>query len=299
MRVLVTGGTGLVGSVLCERLSGEGHDVIALGRHRPGATASPVAWMPYRLPGAIPPEALSPGPSIVIHAAWETVPAEPGNAYDVNVSGARVVLDACRAHAAKLVFISSTSAHEDAESLYGRGKLAVERLLDPARDLVVRPGLVIGMGGLYGRIRAAVRLTRVVPLFFGGTQRIQTIAADDLASGICRAIRRDLSGSVTIAEPDPVRLRELYSAIAHEAGTRPVFVPIPGAAGLLVLRAAEALRLRLPVTSENLLGLKHLRAFDVHRDLELLDLDPKPMRASVRWAERAYASAATLATRSA
>ena len=110
--------------------------------------------------------------------------------------GTRRMLELARASGVgRFVFPSSISARADAPAYYGRGKAAAEAALDPERDLVLRPGLVLARGG-----------------------------------GLFR--------------PD-----------VHVA--RPVAVPI--APVLVAARVAEALGLRLPVTSENLLGLRALR----------------------------------------
>ena len=59
MRTFVTGGTGMVGSRLCQRLAGEGHEVTALVRptsDRSALAGSGVSFVEGTLPGE--PEAL-------------------------------------------------------------------------------------------------------------------------------------------------------------------------------------------------------------------------------------------------
>ena len=280
--VVVTGATGLLGSQLCRSLAAAGHEVRALSRTP--LSGAGLTWHAYDMAGT-PPEAALAGAAAVIHCAYETRALDPQAAYRTNVEGSARLFQASRsAGVGKIVFISSLSAYHGAVSAYGRSKLAVEGLLDADRDLVVRPGLILAPGGrgLYGRISTAIRRSRVVPLFYGGRQQVQTIAIDDLVEGVLRSLRPDITGIVSIAEARPVLLRELYEETARAAGVRPLFVPFPGGAALLLLRAAEAAGLRLPVTSENLLGLRQLRAFDIQADLDRLGLDPSPMRESVR-----------------
>ena len=55
---------------------------------------------------------------------------------------------------------------------------------------------------------------------------------------------------------------------------------------LAVLRLCETLGFRLPVSSDNLLGLKHLRAFDLADDVRRLGLSPcttQESLAEIRW----------------
>jgi nucleoside-diphosphate-sugar epimerase len=278
--VVITGATGLLGSHLARALVARGDDVVALARARPAAERA--RWYRWAMPDAPPSGALD-GADVLIHCAYETRAMDPARAFDVNVEGARHLLAAARERNVRVVFISSLSAHGDAVSAYGRSKLAIEAMLDPARDLAVRPGLIVARGGsgLYGRMRTAIERTRLIPLPYGGRQLIQTIAIDDLVEGVLRAIDRSLSGVLMIADPQPVAIEEMYREIARVAGVRPIFVRVPGGPMLVALRALEALRLRLPITSENLLGLRQLRAFDVRADLARIGLEPRPMREAI------------------
>jgi nucleoside-diphosphate-sugar epimerase len=186
----------------------------------------------------------------------------------------------------KIVFVSSMSAHADAISLYGRTKLEVEGFLDPARDLAVRPGHIVGEGGVFWRTAASIAALPFIPLFSKGEERVQTVHLDDVCEGIRRAIERDCVGTLFLAERDPVALREFYGAIARALGKQPRFLRVPGGLALYLLRAAERVGFSLPLSSDNLLGLQRLRAFDVAADLRRIDLNPRTMReslAEIRW----------------
>jgi NADH dehydrogenase len=205
----------------------------------------------------------------------------------VNVEGSRALFAAARgAGVATIVFASSMSAHPGAESPYGRTKLAVEALLDPARDLALRPGTIVGEGGVFWRQAGAIARLPFIPLFFGGNQRFHTVALRDVCEAVRIAIENDLKGTLGVAEPDSVSVREFYAAIAEALGRRPRFVPVPGGLVLAALRLFERLGFRLPLSSDNLLGLKCLRAFPLEGDLERLGFTPRPLRqslAEIRW----------------
>ena len=156
----------------------------------------------------------------------------------------------------RLVFLSSISARHDALSVYGRDKFELESLLRGPRELVVRPGLVLGDGGLFHRIRSIVARRPVVPLVGGGQQLIQTVHIDDLIAAISAAIREGRSGTLTVAEPTPVRFRELLAECAQQMHRRVLFIPVPAPVVALVLVSAERLRIRLPVSRDNLVGLQ-------------------------------------------
>lgn len=282
--IAITGATGLLGSALCERFARAGWNVRALARAAP---APPGAHHFFRcdLPGDIDRAGLA-GADVVIHAAYSTRGESANQATRVNEEGTRRLLALARdVGVPRFIFVSSTSAHEQAASYYGRSKLALERTLDPARgDLAIRPGLILApppRGGLFGRLVEQVRRARFLPAFDGGRQPLQTIHIDDAAAGFERAVERGLTGVLTIAEPTPVTMRAFIALLAAALGRRAVIVPVPLGPVLAGVRVLERLGLRPPISSENLLGLRSMRAVDCRADLERLGLRVRPARESL------------------
>jgi nucleoside-diphosphate-sugar epimerase len=68
-----------------------------------------------------------------------------------------------------------------AVSEYGKTKLAIEKMLDPRKDLILKPGLVLGHGGLFGSILRMIRSLPILPLVDGGSQPLQAVDIEDLA----------------------------------------------------------------------------------------------------------------------
>ena len=272
--VAVSGANGLLGRALCEHLAREGFQVRALVRDTAAYPWKQPGIERFRLslPGELDPAALK-GADVVIHAAYMTRFTNLAEAQRVNEEGTRQLLRASReAGVPRFIFISSTSAHAEAESYYGRSKYGLERELDPARDLALRPGLIIGDSGLFERMRSTIRKLPVVPVFGGGRQVIQTVHIEDLVRGIQAAIERGVTGTLTIAEPGGVTLRELFLSMAAQLGRRRFILPLPYGPVLLALRLVEKLRLPLPVSSENLLGMRALRHVPSEADLARLGL---------------------------
>jgi len=80
MKVALTGGTGLVGPLLIDRLLARGHSVRALTRPRAGRTLAAragVEWVEGRLDEIAPIERLVDGADVVMHAAFERSGLEP------------------------------------------------------------------------------------------------------------------------------------------------------------------------------------------------------------------------------
>jgi nucleoside-diphosphate-sugar epimerase len=281
--VAITGATGFLGSALARRLASAGHEVRGLSRDPDAAPAqSGVTWFRCRLPHEVDPAGLR-GADVLVHCAYDTRFTRAARARAVNVDGSALLLrERERAGVRKVVFISSLSAHADARSVYGRTKLEVESLLGE-HDAALRPGLIIGEGGVFFRTARSIARIPFIPLFYGGEQRVQTVAIDDVCTAVEAIIAKDLAGVISVAEREPVRLRDFYGAVARALGKRPRFVVLPGGLTLLGLRAAERLGFRLPISSDNLLGLERLRAFDLDQDIERLGFEPRSMQESLKW----------------
>lgn len=151
-RVLVTGPGGFLGTPLCEALVAEGASVRALLRRGGGwLDRSPVGGELERVAGDVrDPEAVlraTQGVDLVFHLAGvTTVPqsvADPRGTWATNVDGTLNVLEACRAHEAKLVLASSSQVYGQARyvpideahplaprSPYAASKLAQEALVE-------------------------------------------------------------------------------------------------------------------------------------------------------------------------
>ena len=282
----VTGASGLVGRALAARLAARGWDVRALVRD-PTALAELAGVRAGRcdLPDTLD-ESLLAGADAVVHCAYATRETDPARARRVNEDGTRRLLEAARrAGVGRFVFVSTVAAHPDAPNYYARSKHALEGLCDPGRDLVVRPGLVLAREGqgIFHMMRDVARRTHVIPLFGGGRQPLQTVHLDDLCEGIVRALERDVTGAVNIAEPAPLTMKAFLRAMVARLGVRCLFVPLPFAPVLAGLRAVEALRVPFPLRVESLLAIKGLRRVPVADDLRRLDL-------TVRSAEESLAA---------
>jgi len=287
--VVISGAAGFLGSAFCRHLLAAGYRVRGLVRNPAAAPADlvDVEWHRCELPDEIPAAAFAGGVSALIHCAYETRFVDAAKARAVNVGGSRRLFEAARAGGVeRILLISSMSAHAEACSLYGLTKLEAEALLDPARDAAIRPGHVIGEGGVFWRTAHMIRALPFIPLFFGGRQQIQTVALADVCRAVEVMLAERITGIVKFAEAEPITLREFYGEVAIRLGKTPRFIPFPGSLALAGMRALEAVGFPAPLSSDNLLGLKRLRAFDVSGDLERLGIRPTVMReslAGIRW----------------
>lgn len=289
--MLITGATGFIGSHLASTALSRGYRVKTLTRRDWGEGPPVPVGNRYlgQLPRKIPPAALE-GVDVVVHCA-ASLDREEKKAFAVNVEGtARLAAMAVDAGVQNFLFLSSQSARPDAISAYGRSKFEAERRLLAQKGLavvVIRPGLVTGRGGggLFGRIARIVRSWPVVPLLGGGESIVQPIRVDDLCAAILRSdeLAGQLAGRiVNLGDPMGMSLAELVQEIAQsQLGRRKATVSIPIEPVELALRTAEALGIRLPITTENLKGLKLVERMDTAEDHSRLSVPVRPLSETV------------------
>lgn len=279
--IAITGAGGFLGRRLVDYFAGRGWQVVALVRNPDQHKSSDkVKYVSYDMRKPVYSKSLQ-GVDCLVHAAY--VRRERGkNAFGENIEGAKRLLEAAKAAGVKQrVFISSMSAHPGAVSIYGRQKLAIEKLFSSEADLNLRPGLIIGNGGIVRAMADFMKSKHLVPLPGGGRQPLQTVSVDDLGPVIERALERDLGGTLTIAHPHVYTYREFYARLAQRLGVRVFFLPLPLTALLAIVRLAGLLRIPAGINADNVLGLKKLRSVDTAPDLRKLDLELKDLDTSL------------------
>lgn len=258
--LVVTGASGFVGARLVRAARERGWNVEAWARRLPPASGDGIVWREWAF--GEPPPRLPGDCAAVIHCAYEMGGAADLGLFERNVSAALRVREAALAQPrARFLFLSSQSAHRGALSAYGRSKQAIEDRMDSPRDFALKSGFVVGPGGIYARLRESLKRLPVTPLFYGGRQPIHPIWVGDLAALLLHAAENGTAGVAAAGRP-ALPLREFYRLILEAEGLRRPMLPLPGEPFLPLFRLAERYGLRLPVNSENLLGLKALVSFD-------------------------------------
>jgi nucleoside-diphosphate-sugar epimerase len=268
-RILITGAGGFVGDELARYCSSAGWDVRAFVRSPPTHAIPGVEYVVYDMESGLY-ETDFEGVDVLVHCAFVRYERH-STADDLNVSATRELIAMCRKREIRPIYLSSFSAHSGATSHYGRNKLKCEQLFDLSRDLVLRPGLVIGKKGLAADMMARIERGGYFPLA-GGDKPVQTIAVSDLCRIIERAANTGDSGLYHIAEPRAVTLKALYAEMAAQLGKKITFIPVPLSLLYLGCKLSETLGMALPVSSENVLGLKHLIKYDTTQDLRTLNV---------------------------
>jgi len=278
--VIITGSSGLVGSALVSYFSKSGFQVRAFQRSPPKQKSPPAAYYSFNL-ADVKDQGFA-GADYLIHCAYRPIISRQDKELNTDLEGTEKIISFSRKYAIKMVFLSTVSAHPNAESCYARNKLLAEGLFDSQKDLILKLGLVLGDGGgLFGKIASSLSNHKIIPLVGGGGQSIQTIALDDLCRIIEIGINKNIAGNFTIAHPSIITMKELYWEMARRIGVQPLFIPVSLAVTYRLSQLMERVGFKLPFTSENVLGLKDLKTFNTNPDLEVFGLKIKDYKTTL------------------
>jgi NADH dehydrogenase len=88
-----------------------------------------------------------------------------------------------------------------------------------------------------------LRLLPIYPMFGRGLTRLQPTYVEDVAEAIARALQDGAGRAITYecAGPRVYSYEELIRAVAHEAGLKPILIPMPFAAWHALARISEML----------------------------------------------------------
>ena len=261
MRVLVTGGTGLVGSATVDALLERGHQVRLVSRHaRKDGERWPGRVEPFEADladsGAL--TGAADGCDVALHAVGIVREAPPAATFDlVNVVGTRqVAAEAARAGVHRFVFVSSLGA-ERGRSAYHRSKRSAEEVVRqfPGAWVIARVGNVFGPGDeVLSSLLTMVRTLPVVPLIGAGDQPFQPIWHRDAGQALAAlAERADLDGRVLeIAGAETTTMDDVLERFAVITGRNPPRIPIPSLVAELGAQMATAAGVELPVTEDHI-----------------------------------------------
>jgi nucleoside-diphosphate-sugar epimerase len=250
----VTGAGGYLGGAVASLLREQGHDVVEYRRNADDEIGTSVRGL--ALDGPIDPKVFD-GVRTLILAAWDLSETNSAKSWDRNVEGSKRIVSAARvAGVSRIIFVSSMSAYYGTHQNYGLMKLAVERAVLEADQIVVRPGLVYGgtPGGMTLTLSRLAHLP-VIPVF--RSANLFTAHVDDVVGALATlAVGRDIdSGVVGLANATPVPFKEIMRAIAGAVGSTSKTFDIPWRPLLVALQTLEKVGVPLPVRSDSLLGL--------------------------------------------
>ncbi len=302
MKVLVTGGSGFLGSSVVPGLVAGGRDVVSAdvrdpARPAPGAVHVRMDVTERHTVDRVVGEHR---PEVVVHLASVVTPgkrSDRARERAVDVDGTRHVLDACRAHGVRRIVVSSSGAaygyHADnhvpltehaplrgnVEFAYADHKRQVEEMLAAERErtpqleqVVLRIGTILGerVDNQITRLWAGRFILRLA----GAESPFVLVWDEDVVRVVLAAVDSPVTGVFNVAGEGTVTVPE----IARVLGKRTLVVPEP------LLRRALAVGRRLGLTEygpEQTVFLAHRPVLDASR-LHELGVEVAPTREVLR-----------------
>ena len=311
MRLLVTGGTGFIGSHLAEEGRRRGADVVVLGltdRPEEEANAALLSRMGAEvLAGSITDAGLcrraARGATHIFHLAVAMREGGKGDEFfeSINLDGTRHLLEAASMQRVeRFVYCSTIGIYghkapgitrEDSPlapgNIYERTKVSAELLVRDFAQQCGVPSVILRPADVYGpRDQRLLKLFKGVargrfPLFGSGKGRRHMVYVDDVVSAFFKACERDeaLGEGLIVAGPSGCTLRELLDEIARATGSKRYGVRLPLAPMLGLAAAVEdvsaALGIDPPIYRRRMDFFHSDSEFDTSRARRVLDWEPK------------------------
>jgi UDP-glucose 4-epimerase len=255
VRILVTGGSGFLGTSVVRGLTASGHEVVSADLRPPAVEMDVTSSSQVdAVIGSVRPE-------VVVHLASIVTPGPDSTRaleYAVDVDGTRHVLDACVEHGVRRVVVSSSGAaygyHADnpawitedqpvrgnEEFAYSHHKRLVEELLPSYPSLeqvVLRIGTILG-ASVDNQITALFERPRLLKIR-GSESPFVFIWDTDVVAIIEQAVTGSVTGVFNVAGDGALTISEIASLLQKPVLT----IPEP------VLRLALAVGKRVGLTS--------------------------------------------------
>jgi uncharacterized protein YbjT (DUF2867 family) len=202
MKIVVIGGSGLIGSKVVERLRRQGHDVLA---------ASPASGV-NTITGEGLAEALA-GAQVVVDVANSPSFEDKAVLEFFETSGRNLLAAERAAGVPHHIALSVVGTDRLLESGYFRGKLAQEQVIKASGVpyTIVRSTQFFEFLGGIAQSGANGSTVHISPAYF------QPIAAEDVAAAVAdAALGQPANGTIEVAGPERVRLSELVRRFLKE-----------------------------------------------------------------------------------
>lgn len=243
--ILVTGGTGFVGSKVVHALRAQDRQVRVLAR-RPEKHEQVRAWGCELVQGDMTdPESLGRGVAgceTIVHLAALPPFSNPKAIERVMTQGTQDLVSAAKgAGVSRFVLMSALGASEETVDVapYYAAKVAMERAVRDSglTHVIFRPSFIFGRdGGLLAQQIRVVRLSPVTPVL--SRHRMQPIWVDDVVAFFAQAVWTEDAPNRTfdLGGPDRLTWAELHERIRRTLGKRRLAFGVPP--GLLRAGAA-------------------------------------------------------------
>lgn len=251
MKIFITGAGGFIATHLVHFLRSHGHDI-------DGGTSRELRNEDYRnlfvlkLGYSLP--VLNEQYDWIIHCAYDHASSAQHN-YEATILWAD---EFQRQGTLKQLFISTIGVVSGNTSEYALAKAQTEEWFRKHQMYIIRPGLVVGNGGLFKRMLEKVQSFPILPLIDGGNQKVKLIGIVDLSESIEKIVNTEnhLCREENLFYPNEATLSEILQTLAQFYKRKVIFISIPFRLIYLLVWCIEKLHLNIGISTVNLIGLQ-------------------------------------------
>jgi len=298
VKVLVTGGTGFVGTSVVNRLLQRGHAVAVLARDSRKTRNRYNRWVETVAGNVLDPASLAAaaaGCDAIVHLVG-IINEKCDQTFDrMHREATENVVGAAKAAGVKrFLHMSAMGSSEDSPSRYGQTKAAGEKAIRASglNWTIFRPSIVFGPGdGFVSLLAPIVRLNPgFIPVIGPGTTKFQPVAVSDVARVFADALEKPetIGKCFEVGGPQVFTLNDIYREIAAAVG-RPGkrLVHFPLWYGRILAGGFEWLARRgvfrdPPLTKDQLRSLSRDNAADVSQTAAVFGGPWKAFRQGIR-----------------
>lgn len=282
--ILITGGTGFVGSHLIKQLIDEGQKVRCVVRE-----GSKKIERIKGLGAEIVHGDVTDADSLtdackdidtIVHLVG-IIQEEKGMTFQsIHVDGTRNLVNAAKKNNVRLFYYQSANgADKEGAVEYYRTKAEAEEIVkNSGLDYIIfRPSLIYGSGDEFVlRLKKIIHDAPIIPIIGSGESRLQPVFIDDLIACLIKAITASQLKNRTfcIAGPEQIRFKDVVNRIADAMQVNkpkihfPVFFMKPAA------MIMEAFLSKSPVTRDQIIMIQGDNICDIKEMKEVFDIEP-------------------------
>jgi len=288
--ILVTGGTGFVGSHIVKRLYREKMKTRCLVRKgsnvkRLNELGIELAYGDLTEKGCLK-KALE-GVETVIHLIGIIVERKGATFEIIHTQGTRALVNACKdAGVKRLIYISALGSRENARSRYHSTKWEAEQAIIKSgmEYVILRPSIMIGERGEFiTMLSGIIQKAPLIPVI-GAKSKVQPIYVENTADCVVRSlVEPKISKKIfEIGGPQQMTYRELFLTLSDVLKIKK---PVLGIPIWLMWPAAyilERLMEKPPITTQQLIMLQEDNICDIREMQEVFDLQLMPLREALK-----------------
>lgn len=282
MKLLVTGGSGFLGSHVIPLLASRGHDVRAIARSDQAASK-------VRSLGASPISADLDAPESLRRAFTASGADVLVNIASLGFGHAdMIVTSALEAKINRALFVSTTAIFTSLNASSKATRKAAEEAIINSHLAwtILRPTMIYGTpkDRNMWRLLQLLRRSPLIPIPGSGDRLQQPVHVDDVATAIVSAAERDHAShrAYSVAGPTAMTFRQVIGEAAQAVGRQARPIALPAAPVIKAVRVYERLSVRPRLKAEQIERLLEDKAFDIADAVQDLGYEPRSFAVGIR-----------------